>query len=220
MPKFNILYKTDYTKYMPKLEADYKALALAIGYYFPEATIQIDYIHRPNTKQIILGRNLQKYKLLWHKYILQKPMLLPKTNTFELIYMGVQEHNDMLTLCNTDLFTSCSYGLGYDSNALIRHSSRHPLSLERLNIAYAETKGALITSAKPLSNQLIEALAFETNIVFSKSAQNKPWLTARLPEDIKHIIARQDEQQLLRQELINKVFKARITKNELQKLCT
>lgn len=218
MLKFNILCANNALQYADKVSADCRALALAIGYYFPDAMITQDYVRNPNGNQLIIGENIAKYKLLWFKYILQKPLLLPKTKKFSLINMGVTEHNDMLNLCNTRLFTSCSYGLGYDANALARHVSRHPMPLSRLNMAYAETEGALITSAKPLSNQLVEALAFDTKIVFAKSAQNKPWLTAKIPEDVPHILAKQDLQDKLKSEILTEIREVKITQNELRKL--
>lgn len=220
MPKFNILYSAKQDSYANKQMADCQALALAIGYYFNDADIILDYTRRHNGRQLIIGENVFHHKLLWFKYFLNKPLLLAKKPAFELIYMGINEHNDMLSLCNTNLFASCSYGLQYNANSLKQHISRHPLALQNLNRAYSEAKAALITSSNPFSNQLIEAIAYNTNIVFTKSAKNKPWLTAKLPEDVKHIITKTKEQEAFKHSTFQAIKQNKITKNELQRLST
>ena len=189
-----------------------RAIALAIGYLMPDAEVRLSKIAKPGQLPII-----PISKLLWYKYILQKPLLQERTQSFSIGYFGRKDDNDMLRLFNSNLFASCSYGKDSDARALKKHACRRNIGSNELPIAYGETKSVLII--KPgLCCTLAEAVVFNKSIVYSESAKGLPQLTARMPEDILPIINRSEEQQAHRENILTLIKQHRLTKDELQKM--
>lgn len=187
---------------------DLDAIRLAVGYYFPESVLTL------SNKSVSLSRE----KLLWFKYFLNKPLIIPNENPkFKIGYFGVKETNDMLILLNSDKFKSISYGLDEDSNGIRLHRSRPKISSDQLSYAYSEVESVLVTK-QGLSSQLVEAIAYRKPVVFTKEAKQDVRLTARLPEDIQSIITNTVAQDYLKESTIEKVKELRLRSEDVLRL--